>query len=253
MSITLVTAGTGTVAPSASRTSAAHWVEAGSVRLLMDCGAGAMHSLARARLDWAGVTHVAITHFHADHFGELPALIFALRHATVRKDPLVLLGPVGTVELMRRVSRGFGEWVLDPGFPLVMLDLHPDEPFPLSGDVTLETHAVPHTNESVALSVRAGALRLVYTGDTGPDEDLGRWAKGCDLLLAECSLPEAMAIAIHLTPAQAGALARQAEARKLVLTHFYPPVEAVDIAREVRAEYQGPLQLANDGDRFQIV
>jgi ribonuclease BN (tRNA processing enzyme) len=250
--MTLITAGTGTVAPSSKRTAAAHWVEAGGVKLLMDCGPGALHALARARADWANVTHVAMTHFHPDHFGEVPALIFALRHATERKDPLVVLGPVGTVELLRRLTRGFGEWVLDPGFPLVAMDVHPGEPFPLSADATLETHPVPHTAESVAFSIRHQSARLVYTGDTGPSEDLGRWARGCDVLLAECSLPEHMAIAMHLTPRQAGELARQSEARRLVLTHFYPPVESVDIAREVRAEYHGPILLANDGDRFQI-
>ena len=100
MSFELVTVGTGTVAPSASRGSPAHWVECGGVRLLMDCGAGTMHRLARFGLGWERVTHVVLTHFHVDHVGELPALLFALRHATERSDPLVVLGPVGTVRLL---------------------------------------------------------------------------------------------------------------------------------------------------------
>ena len=47
MTLTLVTVGTGTVAPSAARSGPAHWVERGDVRLLMDCGAGAIHRLAQ--------------------------------------------------------------------------------------------------------------------------------------------------------------------------------------------------------------
>jgi ribonuclease BN (tRNA processing enzyme) len=95
--------------------------------------------------------------------------------------------------------------------------------------------------------VEDATTRLVYTGDTGFDEALGAWAAGCDVLLAECSLPDTMAIREHLTPRQVGALARRADARQLVLTHFYPPVEHVDIAAEVAEQYPGPTVLATDG------
>jgi ribonuclease BN (tRNA processing enzyme) len=87
----------------------------------------------------------------------------------------------------------------------------------------------------------------VYTGDTGVSPELGEWAKGCDLLVAECSLPESMAIPEHLTPEQVGELGRIAQPRMLALTHFYPPVEQVDIEAAVRRSYAGPLTLAHDG------
>ena len=47
-----------------------------------------------------------------------------------------------------------------------------------------------------------------------------------------------MALPLHLTPRQAGALAAIARPRTLVLTHFYPPVEAVDIVAEVAEQYR---------------
>jgi ribonuclease BN (tRNA processing enzyme) len=254
VSLTLVTVGTGTVAPSATRSSPAHYVEAGAARLLLDCGAGTLHRLARFGLPWDRLTHLALTHFHADHVGEVPALLFALRHAAVpsRTEPLVVLGPPGTVGLLEHMARAFGEWVTAPGFPVVMLEVVPDEPFPLGADVWLESCAVPHTAASVAYAVRTEGARLVYTGDTGPSADLAAFAHGCDLLLAECSVPEPLAEPIHLTPALAGELAAQAEAKRLVLTHFYPPVERVDIAALAAQAYHGPIALANDGGRFEL-
>jgi len=87
----------------------------------------------------------------------------------------------------------------------------------------------------------------VYTGDTGYDDALADWASGCDVLLAECSLPDSLAIRDHLTPRQVGALAARANARRLVLTHFYPPVESIDIVSEVAEQYAGPVDLATDG------
>jgi len=253
MTLSLVTVGTGTVAPSAMRGSPAHWVEREGLRLLLDCGPGTMHHLVRFGLAWDRVTHIALSHFHPDHFGELPALLFALRHATTRTDPVVVLGPVGTVQLVRRLADSFGDWLLDPGYPLGVLDLHEGEPFPLgASDTTLDVHPTPHTPESVALAVQGPEGRIVYTGDTGPSDELGRWAEGADVLLAECSLPDDRAIAGHLTPARAGRLARVASPKKLVLTHFYPQVEQVDIRAIVAREYPGSVTLAGDGDRFTV-
>jgi len=252
MTLSLVTVGTGTVAPSATRGSPAHWVERDGLRLLMDCGAGAMHALERFGLPWEHVTHVALTHFHADHCGELPALLFALRHATKREEPLVILGPPGTVGLMRRLADAYGPWLLDPGYPIGILDVQAGEPFPLGADAALEVHPTPHSDESVALAVLAPEGRVVYTGDTGPSDDLASWASGADLLLAECSLPEAERLEGHLTPAAAGSLAAAAQVKRLVLTHFYPAVETVDIRAEVARSFAGPVSLAADGDRFEI-
>jgi ribonuclease BN (tRNA processing enzyme) len=61
-----------------------------------------------------------------------------------------------------------------------------------------------------------------------------------------------MALAMHLTPRQAGALAARAQAKTLVLTHLYPPVEAVDIRTEAAASYGGRIIVARDGDRFRV-
>ena len=252
MTLALVTVGTGTVAPSATRAGPAHWVERGEVRLLMDCGAGATHGLAQCGLAWDRVSHVALTHFHTDHFVELPALLFALRHAAKREEPLVIVGPAGTVRLLKSLAVGFGDWLLDPGFPIGILDVQAGEPFPLSPDVMLEVHRTPHTGESVALGVTAPEGRLVYTGDTGPSDDLAAWARDCDLLLAECSLPDGQGVEGHLTPDGVGRLAADADAGRLVLTHLYPPAERVDVRGGVAARYRGPVTIAADGDRFEL-
>ena len=61
-----------------------------------------------------------------------------------------------------------------------------------------------------------------------------------------------MAIPEHLTPEQVGELGRAAQPGMLALTHFYPPVEQVDIEDLVRRSYTGPLTLAHDGWAFEI-
>jgi ribonuclease BN (tRNA processing enzyme) len=86
----------------------------------------------------------------------------------------------------------------------------------------------------------------------GYDPMVGEWARGADLLLCECSLPEEMAIPSHLTPARCGALAAAALPKHLVLTHFYTPVERTDIRGIIAAHYAGPVTLADDGSTFEI-
>lgn len=245
----LTTIGTGTAAPHPSRVAAAHLVESGDVRLLLDCGSGAVHRMANLGIAWSDITHVALTHFHADHIADLPLLVMGWRWGQLpaRTAPVTIYGPVGTGALLERMAAVYGSWLLAPGFPLTVRDVATDEIVRLPSGVELQPIAVPHTDESVAYSISEGTRRLVYTGDTGVSDTLGPWARGCDVLLSECSLPDSMAIREHLTPRQAGALAAQAEAQRLVLTHFYSPVEAVDIAAEVAEHFAGPVVCATDG------
>jgi ribonuclease BN (tRNA processing enzyme) len=245
----LTTVGTGTAAPAAGRVQSGHLVEAGSVRLLMDCGSGIATRLADLGAPWQTISHLALTHFHADHIVDLPTLLFGWRYGQLppRSIPLEIIGPLGTVQLLSRLAAVFGDGLVALGFPISVRELAPDTGADLGDRVELSCRKVPHTAESVAYSVERDGRRIVYTGDTGPDPGLGDWARGCDVLLAECSLPEAMAMATHLTPRQCGALGAAARPGTLALTHFYPPVESVDIRGEVGEHFDGPVVLATDG------
>ncbi len=253
--IRLVTVGTGTVSPSATRSSPSHFVEAGSARVLMDCGAGTVHALARLGLPWRDITHLVISHFHADHLGEVPALLFAMRYGAMepRSLPLPIIGPRGLRGRLEGFASALGDWVLDPGFPVSITELDPGAPASteLVRGVTLDACKTRHTEESIALSISASGSRLVYTADTGPSDVLADWARDCDLLLAECSLPESRAMDIHLTPRTVAEMARRARAKRLVLTHLYPPVETEDILGIVGKIHDGPACVARDGDRFE--
>lgn len=220
----------------------------------MDCGAGTMHRLAQLGLPWQRLTHVALTHFHNDHVGELPALLYAMKWGQERhrEEPLAIYGPVGTRRLLQGLASGLGDWVIEPGFPLEIREIGPAERVDLAGDLELATHRTPHTGESLALSLEVPGARLVYTGDTGPSDALADWARGCDLLLAECSLPDSRALDIHLTPRHAGRLAQLAAAKLLVLTHLYPPVEELDVAAQVAEHFAGPVVIARDGSTFPL-
>ena len=250
----LTTLGTGTVALNGERSCAGYLYEADDVRLLLDCGSGITRRLAELGVAWPAITHVALTHFHIDHHGDLPTLVFAWKYGQLppRSAPLELLGPVGTRALIERLAAAYGEWLLAPGFPITIREIAPGESVELSASVRLTAQKVPHTEESVAYSIERAGRRVVYTGDTGPDDALADWAHGCDLLVCECSLPASMAIKEHLTPDQCAVLAARARPGHVVLTHFYPPVERVDIRAAMAAQYAGPVTLGRDGWHIEL-
>ena len=248
------TLGRGTVALSPNRSCAGYLLEADELQLLIDCGPGIARRLTELGKSWQTITHVALTHFHIDHYGDLPTLIFASRRgmSPARTMPLEIIGPVGTIGLMERLAVAYGEWLMNPGFPLSIREIRPDDTIELPRNVRLSCLTVPHTTESVAYSMERGPRRIVYTGDTGVSDTLAAWARDCSLLVCECSLPETMSIREHLTPEQCGDLAAAAAPKQLALTHFYPPVEQIDVTAVVGARYSGPVTLAFDGWSIEI-
>ena len=248
------TLGTGTISLTSGRSCAGYLVEAPDLQLLIDCGSGITRRLAERGPAWHTISHVALTHFHIDHHGDLPTLIFAWKYGFLppRSEPVEIIGPVGTAELLERLAAAYGTWVTAPGFPLTIREITPDTPIDLPGGVRLSCHPVPHTPESVAYSIQRGTRRIVYTGDTGPSEALATWASGCDLFVCECSLPTGMNVPGHLSPELCGDLAAATAPKHLALTHFYPPVEHVDIQSIVGSRFAGPITLASDGWSFEI-
>ncbi|RLB88140.1 MAG: MBL fold metallo-hydrolase, partial [Deltaproteobacteria bacterium] len=76
--------------------------------------------------------------------------------------------------------------------------------------------------------------------------DLVSLSTDADLLICESAMPDGMKVPGHLTPSLAGRIAAEAGVKRLVLTHFYPECESVDLYEQCRKTYQGPLLLARD-------
>jgi ribonuclease BN (tRNA processing enzyme) len=250
----LTTLGTGTISLVPDRVCAGYYLEAGNVRLLLDCGSGVTHRLAQLELRWREITHVAFTHFHLDHIADFATLVFAWKYADRpgRTAPLEVIGPVGTAALLGRLADAYGDWLREPGFALTIHEIMPGATLDLGDGVRLGATKVPHTDESVAYSISRGARRVVYTGDTGYDPMLAEWARGADVLVCECSLPRELAIPEHMTPEECGVLAAAALPKHLVLTHLYPPVERIDVRAVVAAHFAGFVSIAHDGATYEI-
>ena len=247
MKLTVV--GSGTAAPTAERVCSGYWLEAGDHRLLLDCGAGVVHGMARLGLRWAELDHLLVTHFHNDHTGDVPMLLFALKHGVrpAREKPLTVWAPHGIGERLRAMEAAFGDHVADPGFPLLIREVGPAETFAMAG-LTVRACATPHTDHSLAYRLQGRDGALGYTGDTGPSETVAAFMEGVDVLVAECSLPDDLAIPTHLSPSSLAAMADRAHPHRLVVTHVYPQLDTLDAVARVReAGWSGETIRARDG------
>lgn len=261
----LTVIGSGTLVPSARRSSPCCLLESSPAaadsarpvtRVLLDVGPGAVHGLARHDKRWWEVSHVVISHYHTDHFGDLPHLLFALKWASPsRRDrPLHVLGPPGLAERTKALQTAHGDFIVDPGFEVAYHEIPrnahwADE----AAGLELEFAPTPHTEHSVAVRARLDGAKLGCTGDTGPEPALGPFFRGVDLLVAECAHPDPSPAPNHLTPRSVAALANAARPRTLVLVHLYPSLDggaAPDLVRA--AGYDGETVCAEDGQAFPL-
>lgn len=246
----LTVLGAGTLLPDADRHSAAFHVDIDGRGLLLDCGSGTLHGLAGKGVEWRDIDVVAISHYHSDHVGDLPALLAALKFCS-RTRPLTLLGPPGFGSFLDRLADAFGPYVLDPGFALGIVELHEGRPW-FCAEMGIEVGCIPtpHTVESIAFRITGAWGSLGYTGDTGPSADVAAFLTGCTLVVAECALTDPPEVENHLSPQSVAALARVATPDLLVLSHVYPPQTPEEAVACVSESYAGKTVAARDGARF---
>ena len=240
-------------------------VEHEETAVVVDCGNGAFGKL-RQFCDYVKVDAVVLSHLHADHYFDLVPFSFALTHAP-RQQPVPVPPWPGTKEPARPKLHAppgghetfgkMGELLAFEGLIENAFDVHeydPDQPLPV-GELSFDFRLVPHFIEAYAINITApGCGRVTYGADCRPGPELIEVARGTDLLIAEATVPrpERDGVRGHMTPAEAGAHARQAGAKQLVLTHISDEIDPDWAVAEAQREYEGPVTIAREGDVYEL-
>ena len=229
---------------------AGHLVQHGDTSLLLDCGNGALANLARVA-DPLGISALFVSHGHPDHFLDIYAYQSLLRYAPEGPaPPLPLHMPPGLFERMQCLMSENGSAEFEAAFDAHVLE---DGAAVSVGALTVEPCEVEHTSHSFAFRVSGPEGTLCYTADTVLSAHIRRAAAGCDLLLAEATLPEAYAgAAAHMTAAEAGELARESGAGTLVLTHVWPTNDREEMVARASAAFGAPACIARELDTYEV-
>lgn len=188
--------------------------------LWLDCGNGTFANLQRAGA--VPLTALVITHWHPDHCADIYGLHVALKYARdsfPMPDPFPVYAPGGTENRLSGLVDGDWGGVFD-------WSAVSDGDAVTVNDCALRFSRTSHPPPTLAVEAAADGKRLVYTADTGPDWSPEVFGPGADLVLSEATFQRDIENSgVHLSARQAGALARAAEARRLMLTHLWPGLD----------------------------
>jgi ribonuclease BN (tRNA processing enzyme) len=248
--------GSGTCVPRLDRSACAVLVETGRSKILLDLGPGTIRRLLEYGVTIFELSHILVSHFHPDHTSELVPLLFATKYpdANARKRKLEVIGGSGLKSFYQGLQAVYGQWIELPREQLAIQELEISIEDSLKfDDFQVTARPVNHRPESLAYRIQVrGGISMVYSGDTDECDALAELADGTDLLICESAMPDQNKVCGHLTPSLAGAIASRAKAKRLVLTHLYPPCDAVDIVKQAHNTYKGPVVVAEDLMTFQF-
>ena len=198
--------------PEAGGACSGYLVKSGDTCILMDMGSGTLAFLTALTAP-EKIDAIILSHLHYDHMSDVLPLSF--RFAMQGKH-IPVYAPAEPQNVRALLDCAAFEWRdIAQGGQI--------------GDISFTAMPVRHPVPAYAVRLQSRDSVLCYTGDTNTCDGLSDFAKDCQLLLADACFTDALwnENLPHLSARKAAELARDADAKRLMLTHFRP-----DISRE---------------------
>lgn len=178
MELSVLFLGTAGSVPTPQRSLSATLVQRGSDRFLVDCGEGTQRQLIRIGIGINQISHVFITHLHADHYLGLPGLMKTWQ-LWGRTEPVDVYGPRGLLDFLDVLKRLIGK----VDYPISWHELAPGAEIPFDGYriVGVQTdHKINSLGFKLAEDPRPGRFDVERAKELGvrPGPDFGRLQRG---------------------------------------------------------------------------
>lgn len=252
MSSRLVVLGSCGAWPEAGRACSGYLLEHEGFRVVLDLGYATLPRLLALLGSTVadGLDAVVVTHRHPDHAVDVHALFRARRYGRRGADPLPLYAAEGVLEQVAALEEGEMAAVRE------VFNWHPLPAGPYRvGPFELTSIALPHFVPNAGVRLNSPGLSVAYTGDTGPDPALVDLGRDADLYIVEATDQHQQgAVAqglpgptLDLDARQAGQIAAQAGARRLLLTHFWPGNDRQASRATAQEVFPGEVLTAEEG------
>lgn len=235
--------------PVPGRPGSGYLVTQGATRVWCDAGPGTFTALP---VDPDMVDVVVVSHQHPDHCADLFAAFHAWNYRPQPRRGVPLYAPQPVWD---RVSE-----FLEKGQGSELYALFEFQPVWTGdrvaiGELEVRFTEMDHSVPTVGSRWEANNRSLFFTGDTGPAGDWRELAQGVDVMLSEASYQgdgEDKVYPHHLTAGEAGAIAREVGAGRLVLTHIPPYLDPARSLYEAETTFDRPVTLATPGAHFDV-
>ena len=254
--------GTSAAIPSPDRDNTALVFYSKDEVVLVDCSGSPYQKLLKAGLDPMRVSSLIVTHRHVDHVYGIPSLAHNMGLAGRR----VTLHVYALPETMR-ILRGFMDlFPLEEKMPY-RIELHEvpakegHEVLRAKGFRILSTpvsHGAPNIGLRVEFDSPGERGAVVYSSDTSPCPSLISLARGADILIHEATFlhSEAARAAAdgHTTGYQAGEVAKQAGAKRLILCHLGAGLHGCEdeLRQEAMRSFGGSVELPEELREYRV-
>jgi len=232
--------GTAGVVPDPQRAQSGYLLEKAGRLALIDCGSGVFCRLANLPINWAHLDTFFLTHHHLDHMSDLLSILTA--RWLLGMPNATLYGPQDTREFIKKLLDLF-PYIRDH-VKVTVHELGAGETRSLAS-FEVSTLAMQHYVPTLAYKFDN---TVVICGDSEPEPSLVEFARGCKLLVHECSFPDGRPAPLHTTPTALGKLLANAEVEWLLLTHLYPQAATVpaELIKAVKKHFPGRVSIAAD-------
>jgi len=237
--------------PNAGGACSGYLLEHEGFTLWIDAGTGTLSNLQK-HVSIDDVDAIALSHMHADHFTDLYPFLYAVEFGPSGPRRVPVYAPVAGPDVFGRLLRDESS----AAYPKVYewTGLEPGEEADI-GPLRLRTFPAAHSIVNLTMRIEAGGEVFCYSGDTGPNESLSHAAQGADLFLCEASWQDgqdAIDVPIHLTAREAGRVAAEAGAKRLLLTHVRPHYDLSRSVDQAADEYDGIVEIAHGGNSWNV-
>lgn len=190
--------------------------------MLLDCGATTNTGLSQLGISRDEIDVILISHFHGDHFGGIPAFLYASHYTDDRRHPIEIVGPPEIRARVHALARALGHDLESPdwNFPIHFREIHADEALS-AGPAEIQAFSTEHQPESnpQGYRVRLGREQVAYSGDTGWFHELPQQIAGSNLFICECTLHDTQ-LDFHLSLRELREHRDEFDCGRLILTHL---------------------------------
>jgi len=234
--------------PVPGRPASGYMIEMAETRVWCDAGPGTFVNLP---VDSHMVDAVVISHQHPDHCADLFAAFHAWTYCPEPRRGVPLYAPQVVWDRVSGFLDGGQAAVLKETFDFIpvwtgdVIDI---------GEISLTFVEMDHSVPTLGSRWEAENRTLFFTGDTGPAGTWRETARDVDLMLSEAAYQERGETDYphHLTATEAGQIAREVGARRLVLTHIPPYLDVSRSIHEAELAFDRPVALAMPGVTFDV-